>query len=125
MMKYNELIDKIIEKTKNNTLVWEKDTNVPNCVVFTAENVTKVFHTQINDKMSFYLIEFSYYAYSAEFDEKYIDYSIIGSFIQNNIEIDSFGRGDLITPFKMNELMELVVNKYFNKEQQFDDFLNS
>ncbi len=125
MMKYNELINKIIEKTENNTLTWEKDSKVPSCVVFTAENVTKVFHTQINDKMKFYLIEFSYYAYSPEFDEKYIDYSIMGSFIQNNIEVDSLGRGNLITPSKMNELMELVVDKYFNKEQQFDDFLNS
>lgn len=125
MMKYNELIDKIIEKTKNNTLTWEKDGKVPSCVVFTAENITKIFYTQINNNIKFYLIEFSYYAYSPEFDERYIDYSIIGSFIQNNIEIDSFGRGDLITPSKMNVLMDLVVNKYFNKDQQLDDFLNS
>ncbi|MBR1907609.1 hypothetical protein IJ818_01580 [bacterium] len=125
MIKYNELIDKIIEKTENNTLIWEKDLKVPNCVVFSAENVTKIFHTKINNQMKFYLIEFSYYAYSPEFDEKYIDYSIMGSFIQNDVEIESFGRGNLITPNKMNELMELVINKYFNKEQQFDDFLNS
>ena len=124
-MKYNELIDKIIEKTKNNTLTWKMERNVPSCIVVTAENITKVFYTQINDNIKFYLIEFSYYAYSPEFDEKYLDYSIMGSFVQKGIEIDSFGRGDLITPYKMNELMELVINKYFNKEQQLDDFLNS
>lgn len=124
-MKYNELLDKIIEKTENNTLIWVKDSKVPNCIAFSAENVTKIFHTHINNQMEFYLIEFSYYAYSPEFDEKYIDYSIIGSFIQNNIEVCSFGRGNLDTPIKMNELMELIIKKYFNTEKQFDDFLNS
>lgn len=124
-MDYNKMINKIIEKTEDETLKWQRISSVPNSIVLSAENVTKVFYTEINKQMRFYLIEFSYYAYSLEFDEKYIDYSIRGSFIQDNTEIEFFGRGDLITPNKMNELLELVMEKCFNKESQFNDFLES
>ncbi len=124
-MDYNKMINKIIEKTENGTLKWQKISSVPKSIVLSAENVTKVFYTEINKQIQFYLIEFSYYAYSLEFDEKYIDYSIRGSFIQDDTEIEFFSRGDLTTPNQMNELLELVMEKCFNKEAQFNDFLES
>lgn len=124
-MDCNRIIDKLIEKTNSEKLKWEKTNSIPDCITITPHNTTKIFYTEINDKMTFYLIEYSYYSYSPETDSNYLEYTIRGTFIQENIEVDSFERFELITPSRMNELMDLIIKKFFDTEQQFDDFLNT
>lgn len=124
-MNYNAFIDKLITKTEINSQKWKKANKIPNGVVLDAENTTKIFHTEINDAMHFYLIEYSYLSYYSDFDQYKPVYTIQGSIIEDNIEIESFDKANLLHPYKMDNLMELIIKKYFKPEERINNFLES
>lgn len=74
--------------------------------------------------MNFYIIEYSYKTYSDDSDEYYLGYSIHGALVQGGTEVEGFDRVNLHNPEKMDELISLVINKYFNVNETIQDFLN-
>lgn len=123
-MDSNQLIDTIIKKTKNNQLKWFLAKEMPICIVLSPLKITKIFRTNIND-IDFYLIEYSYYAYSVDYDERYIAFSIKCSCVQDDIETLSIDREDIEPASKMNELMDLIIDKIYNTENQLDEFIDN
>lgn len=123
-MDSNQLIDTIIKKTKTNQLKWSLVKELPICIVLSPLKITKMFRTNIND-IDFYLIEYSYYAYSVDYDERYIDFSIKCSCVQDDIETLSIDREDVEPVSKMKELMDLIIDKIYNTENQLDEFIDN
>lgn len=123
-MDSNQLIDTIIKKTKNNQLKWFLAREMPICIVLSPLKITKIFRTKIND-IDFYLIEYSYYAYSVDYDERYITFSIKCSCVQDDIETLSIDREDIEPASKMNELMDIIIDKIYNTENQLDEFIDN
>jgi hypothetical protein len=123
MTKYDQVLQKLIDETKQNKRAWSSVSVEDRPVFLNRFKVSKILRTQISDSVDFVIYKCTFKDYFEEGNEWYDREDIRCAFISNNgTEIESFDER-FVSIGRLVDLDRLASQKAFNFDV-VDDFLN-